>query len=75
MQRLASKLVIAQERLSLLTTQVYISSRDGKACEETAKKLTSQGPGKCFAIPADLSKFDECVRLAGEIEKREGSEC
>lgn len=54
--------------------KVYISSRDAKACEETAKQLTQAGPGKCIALPGDLSKYDECIRLAKEIEAREGSE-
>ncbi|WWC88835.1 uncharacterized protein L201_003750 [Kwoniella dendrophila CBS 6074] len=51
--------------------KVYISSRDIKVCESTASRLTKQGPGECIAIPADLSKYDECVRLASELEKRE----
>ncbi|KAK1925309.1 hypothetical protein DB88DRAFT_483491 [Papiliotrema laurentii] len=51
--------------------KVYISSRDARACEETAKRLTAAGPGQCHAIPGDLSKYDECVRLARELEKRE----
>ncbi|ODN95247.1 beta-ketoacyl reductase [Cryptococcus wingfieldii CBS 7118] len=50
---------------------VYISSRDAAACEQTAKRLTNQGPGKCISLPADLAKYDECVRLAKELEKRE----
>ncbi|KGB74847.2 beta-ketoacyl reductase [Cryptococcus deuterogattii R265] len=52
--------------------KVYISSRDASTCEKTAKRLTEMGPGQCIAVPADLSKYDECLRLAGEIEKREG---
>ncbi|GMK53638.1 hypothetical protein CspeluHIS016_0102240 [Cutaneotrichosporon spelunceum] len=51
--------------------KVYISSRDAKACEETAAALTALGPGKCFAIAGDLSKYDECLRLAKEIGNRE----
>ncbi|KAK8858434.1 hypothetical protein IAR55_002661 [Kwoniella newhampshirensis] len=51
--------------------RVYISSRDVKACESTAQRLTKEGPGECIAMPADLSKYEECVRLAGELEKRE----
>ncbi|ODN77576.1 hypothetical protein L202_04744 [Cryptococcus amylolentus CBS 6039] len=51
--------------------KVYISSRDAAACEQTAKRLTNQGPGKCISLPGDLSKYDECVRLAKELEKRE----
>ncbi|WVW84476.1 hypothetical protein I302_106510 [Kwoniella bestiolae CBS 10118] len=51
--------------------KVYISSRDAKACEETAKRLTKEGPGECIAIPADLSKYEECERVVAELEKRE----
>lgn len=51
--------------------KVYISSRDAKACDSTASRLTSSGPGTCHAIPADLSSYDECIRLADEIKKRE----
>ena len=32
------------------------------------------GPGECIPIPADLSDFDECVRLSRELEKREKGE-
>lgn len=53
---------------------MYISSRTAKVCDETAKRLTASGPGKCVAIPADLSEFDECVRLADELQKREEGE-
>jgi short-subunit dehydrogenase len=58
----------------LISRQVYISSRDVKTCEETATRLSKMGPGKCIALPGDLSKYDECVKLAKEIEKREGGE-
>jgi len=36
-------------------------------CEATAAELTAMGPGKCVALPADLSKLDECVRVKDEI--------
>lgn len=32
------------------------------------------GPGECIPIPADLSNFDECVRLSKELERREKGE-
>ena len=51
--------------------QVYISSRTAKACEETAARLTKEGPGECIAIPADLAKFEECERVVKELQKRE----
>ncbi|KAI5476941.1 NAD-binding protein [Pseudohyphozyma bogoriensis] len=51
--------------------KVYISSRDAKSLEERAKELTSVGPGKCFAITADLSKYDGVEKLVEELSKRE----
>lgn len=54
--------------------QVYIASRDIKACEATAQRLNKQGPGKCIALAADLSKYEDIVKLVGELSKREESE-
>ncbi|KAJ9116564.1 hypothetical protein QFC20_000496 [Naganishia adeliensis] len=51
--------------------KVYIASRDIKACEATAQRLTKQGPGKCYALAADLSKYDDIVKLIEELSKRE----
>ncbi|KAH8881616.1 NAD(P)-binding protein [Thozetella sp. PMI_491] len=53
--------------------KVYISSRDAKACEAAAAELNALGKGgAAVALPADLSKHDECLRLADEIKRREG---
>jgi NAD(P)-dependent dehydrogenase (short-subunit alcohol dehydrogenase family) len=49
--------------------KVYISSRKGDACERLASELSTVG--SCFALPADLSREAEAVRLAGEIASRE----
>lgn len=54
--------------------KVYITSRDKKACDETAKELNALGKGSCIAIPADLSKLSEVDRLVQEIGKNEDSE-
>lgn len=51
--------------------RVYISSRDGKACEAAAAELNAAGPGKAFALPADLLELSECERLAAELKRRE----
>ncbi|KAI1176614.1 short chain dehydrogenase/reductase family [Nemania sp. FL0916] len=51
--------------------RVYIASRDSSACAATAAELTSQGPGTCIALPADLLKLSECERLASELKNRE----
>ena len=60
--------------VELISQQVYIASRDAKACEETAGQLTKDGPGKCIAIPVDLAKYEECERLVKELHKRERGE-
>ena len=55
--------------------QVYISSRTASACEKTASELTASGKasgGSCIALPADLAKYDECLRIVKELEQREG---
>ena len=54
--------------------QVYISSRDASACSSTASHLSSSGPGRCIAIPADLSKLSECQRLISELSAKEDRE-
>lgn len=50
---------------------VYIASRDAASCEQVAQELTKLGPGKAYALPADLQKYDDIKRLVGELEKRE----
>ncbi len=47
---------------------VYISSRKAAACEQAAAELSQIGT--CVAVPADLSSWQECERLAGEIRER-----
>lgn len=54
--------------------KVYIASRSLKACKETADRLNAMGPGKCIPLAADLSKYDDCVRLAKELGEKEQSE-
>lgn len=54
--------------------KVYITSRDKSACDDTAQELNKLGRGSCVAIPADLSRLDECDRLVGELKKREKRE-
>ena len=53
--------------------RVYISSRDGKACEQVCGELNSIGPGQAFAIPADFYKEDDCKKLAAELSNRESA--
>ena len=51
--------------------KVYISSRTAKECEASSDELTQIGPGKCFAIPADMQKLSEVDRLVAELEQKE----
>ncbi|MFZ1062369.1 MAG: SDR family oxidoreductase [Acidimicrobiales bacterium] len=48
---------------------VYISSRKAEVCDALARELSERGT--CVSIPADLSREDECRRLAGELATRE----
>ena len=45
--------------------QVVISSRKADACEEARATLSSFGDVQ--AVPADLSRHDECLRLADQV--------
>ncbi len=49
--------------------RVYISSRKADVCDQVAAELSTLGA--CFSVPADLSKPEECRRLADEIAGRE----
>ena len=49
--------------------KVYISSRKKDVCDQVAAQLSAIGT--CISFPADLSKEEECVRLAKEIGERE----
>ena len=49
--------------------KVYVSSRKAAACEEAVRELSTSG--EAIALPADLSREEECHRLAAEIAERE----
>jgi len=49
--------------------KTYISSRNAKACDATAERLSKQGT--CIALPADLSKTDG---ISGLVEAIKGHE-
>ncbi|WP_309484246.1 SDR family oxidoreductase [Streptomyces himalayensis] len=55
--------------------RVYVSSRNAAACEEAARELSALGEAneanEAIALPADLSREEECHRLAAEIADRE----
>ena len=50
--------------------KVYVSSRKAEVCERVAAELGELG--ECHALPADLSREDECRRLADEVIDLEG---
>ncbi|KAL5519075.1 hypothetical protein ACEPAH_758 [Sanghuangporus vaninii] len=51
--------------------KVYVSSRSAQACEETAKELTTMGPGECISIPADMQKLSDIQHLISELSAKE----
>ncbi|KAF3035307.1 hypothetical protein E8E12_003852 [Didymella heteroderae] len=51
---------------------VYVSSRDAKACEQACKELNALGKGKADFIAADLYKEEDIKRIADELKKRAG---
>ncbi|OAH12429.1 SDR family oxidoreductase [Streptomyces jeddahensis] len=51
--------------------RVYVSSRNAAACEEAVQELSALGESiEAIALPADLSREEECHRLAAEIADR-----
>lgn len=67
---------MVSEGFVLNGAKVYISSRDAAACSSAASELNtlaskSSSGGSAVALPADLSRADECARLATELSKRE----
>lgn len=53
---------------------VYVSSRDAKACEQACRELNALGKGSADFIAADLYKEEDITRIAEELKKRAGSE-
>jgi NAD(P)-dependent dehydrogenase (short-subunit alcohol dehydrogenase family) len=49
--------------------KVYVSSRKAEVGDEVAAELSKIGT--CVSLPADLSRDEECDRLAAEITERE----
>jgi len=50
---------------------VYITGRRKEALDKVVEEYGSQAPGKIIAIQCDISKKDECLRLAKEIGEKE----
>eukprot|EP00930_Biecheleria_cincta_P037402 TRINITY_DN25667_c0_g1_i1.p1 TRINITY_DN25667_c0_g1~~TRINITY_DN25667_c0_g1_i1.p1 ORF type:complete len:292 (-),score=36.09 TRINITY_DN25667_c0_g1_i1:178-1023(-) len=51
---------------------VIVSSRDVKACEQTADRLNKLGKGKCLAIGSDLGKAEGNEELAKKVHEVTG---
>ncbi|KAK5937126.1 hypothetical protein PMZ80_010667 [Knufia obscura] len=51
---------------------VYITGRREEKLENVVNEY-STGPGKVIAMPADITKKDECLRLAKEIGEKESN--
>ena len=49
---------------------VYITGRREEALDAVVKQY-STGPGKIVALPGDITKKEECLRLAEELSKME----
>jgi NAD(P)-dependent dehydrogenase (short-subunit alcohol dehydrogenase family) len=62
-------LMIAQA-LQTNGAKVYITGRRQEALDNVVKQY-SNGPGSIHALPGDITKKEECIRLAEEIGKKE----
>ncbi len=62
-------LMIAQA-LQSNGAKVYITGRREEALDAVVKQY-SKGPGSIHALPGDITKKDECIRLAEEVGKKE----
>lgn len=52
---------------------VYISSRDAKACAQACSELNALSKGKASYITADFYKEEDIKKLVDELRQREGS--
>lgn len=50
---------------------VYITGRSKDKLDQVVKEYSSDSTGKIIAIPCDISKKDECLRLAKEVGEKE----
>ncbi|PVU96415.1 hypothetical protein BB561_001192 [Smittium simulii] len=51
--------------------KVYISSRDTNSLNKISAELTSEGPGSCIPIPANLQSLKDISALVKAIEEKE----
>ncbi|OAP58476.1 hypothetical protein AYL99_07566 [Fonsecaea erecta] len=64
-------LMIAQT-LQSNGAKVYITGRRQEALDAVVKQY-SKGPGSIHALPGDITKKEECIRLADEVAKQESN--
>jgi NADPH:quinone reductase-like Zn-dependent oxidoreductase len=64
-------LMITQALVSNGAT-VYITGRRKEALDKVVEEY-SDGPGKIVALPGDITKKDECIRLAKEVGQAESN--
>ena len=62
-------LMIAQA-LQSNGAKVYITGRREEALDKVVEQY-SKGPGSIHALPGDITKKEECIRLADEVAKHE----
>lgn len=66
-------LMIAQA-LKTNGAKVYITGRREEALDKVVEQYGSDsGSGKIIALPGDVSKKEECIRLAKELESKESN--
>jgi short-subunit dehydrogenase len=51
---------------------VFAISRDNKTLESVSEALTKKGPGKCYAIPSNLSSENDSLKVAEAIRTING---
>ncbi|KAJ1883971.1 hypothetical protein LPJ66_010836 [Kickxella alabastrina] len=51
--------------------KVYITSRKAKVLENTARELTSMGPGQCIPLSCDLQEYSQTEKLAQKLAELE----
>ena len=52
--------------------KVYITDRREEALDKVVKQYEScNGSGKIIALPGNVSKKEECIRLAKEVDSKE----
>jgi NAD(P)-dependent dehydrogenase (short-subunit alcohol dehydrogenase family) len=64
--------LMAARGLAAAGTRAYVTSRRADACSEVAAQLARDTGAEVKGIAADLSREEECLRLAEAIRHREG---